>query len=116
MIRVLVADDDVAVRSALGDLLAADSEISVVALCADGREALRALDEVTPDLAVLDVRMPDGGAGLVRAFSSRGVRVVCFSADEESSHQMIAAGARAFLAKSGEILDLTNTLRILAAD
>lgn len=114
MIRVLVADDDAAVRSALCDLLTSDPELSVVALCADGTEALRALQSVTPDLAVLDVRMPNGGVDLVRAFSDRGVRVVCFSADEESSHTMLSAGARAFLAKSGEILDLAKTLRAIA--
>jgi DNA-binding NarL/FixJ family response regulator len=103
------------VRSALADLLAIYPDFDVVATCVDGADALRQVDEVTPDLAILDVRMPMGGANLVREFSSRGVGVVCFSADEESARPMLDAGASAFIAKNGDGLNLAGTLRSVMA-
>jgi DNA-binding NarL/FixJ family response regulator len=111
VIRVLVADDDSAVRSALADLLSVYPDFDVVATCVDGADALRQLEFVTPDLAVLDVRMPSGGADLVREFTNRGIGVVCFSADEESARNMLDAGASAFIAKNGDGLNFARTLR-----
>lgn len=115
VIRVLLADDDADVRAALAALLASDPNIDVIAACADGSEALDSAALDNPDVAVLDVRMPAGGAGLVREFADRGVRVVCFSADVGSSAQMIDAGALAFLVKGAQSLDLLNTVRSLGA-
>jgi DNA-binding NarL/FixJ family response regulator len=111
VIRVLVADDDSAVRSALADLLDAFPDFDVVATCVDGADALRQVENVVPDVAILDVRMPLGGADLVREFSDRGVSVVCFSADEESARHMLDAGAMAFIAKNGENPNIAGTLR-----
>ena len=65
-VRVLVADDEAIARDGLCALLAADPEVEVVAQCADGAQAVKALREMHPDVAFLDVQMPalDGFAVL----------------------------------------------------
>ncbi|MCH9646687.1 MAG: LytTR family DNA-binding domain-containing protein [Deltaproteobacteria bacterium] len=59
--RVLLADDEPLARELLFDLLSQDPEVEVVAQCGDGASALRVLREARPDIAFLDVEMPEGG-------------------------------------------------------
>ena len=115
MIRVLLADDNVAVRSALHDLLESDSQISVVAVCADGHEAREHLVRTDADIAVLDVRMPLGGAELVRAARERGLEVICLSADVCAETDMLAAGASEFLVKGERSSDICAAVKRAAA-
>ena len=58
MIRVLLADDQPLVRAGLASLLAAEDDLDVVGVAADGDEALRLALELVPDVACLDIRMP----------------------------------------------------------
>lgn len=58
MIRVLLADDNAFVRSALVDLLSSAPDIRVVAECADGDEVVAAAERTSPDVVVLDLAMP----------------------------------------------------------
>ena len=58
MIRVLLADDDVLVRSGLRALLDAERDITVVGEAADGREAVERAHALQPDVVLMDVRMP----------------------------------------------------------
>ena len=59
MIRVLLADDENLIRSALAQMLDLEDDIEVVAEAADGAEALAAARRTAPDVAVLDLQMPD---------------------------------------------------------
>ena len=59
MIRVLLADDENLIRSALAALLALEEDLEVVAQAASGAEALAMARAYTPDVAVLDLQMPD---------------------------------------------------------
>jgi DNA-binding NarL/FixJ family response regulator len=114
VIRVLLADDDLDIREALRDLLAADPGLDVVAVCPDGVHARDRVQHEAPDVAVLDVRMPGGGADLVRDLRARGVGVVCFSADASAQEEMLAAGAAEFLVKGGRLVDLGGAIRRVA--
>jgi DNA-binding NarL/FixJ family response regulator len=57
-VRVAVADDHLLVREGLGQLLAAETEVEIVASCGDLRSLLEAVDEDPPDVVLTDIRMP----------------------------------------------------------
>ena len=59
MIRVLLADDEAMVRASVRAILTTDSQIEVVAEAGNGREAVEAARMYRPDVAVLDIRMPE---------------------------------------------------------
>ena len=101
-LRVLLAEDDETQRTILADLLTALGH-SVVANVATGREAVARLAEVTPDVVLLDVPMPDG-SGIEAAeqitVASRGVAVVLFTGDATlvlSDEKARTTGAHAIL-------------------
>lgn len=120
--RVVVADDDVSVRSALRDVLDADHRFHVVGLAASGGELALVAAETRPDVVLMDVRMPDGGVAAARAVLRRlhaddGNRrgsppptVIAVSAHIGVALvvAMMRAGATGFLAKGrlGELPDL----------
>jgi two-component system LytT family response regulator len=60
-IRAIVVDDEPLARERLCDLLRSDAEVDVVAVCADGVEAVAAVRDLSPDLCFLDVQMPESG-------------------------------------------------------
>lgn len=71
-IRVLVADDDAGIRSALAALIDRDAELELAAVAADASEAVELAAREQPDVALVDVRMPRGGAAAaVRGIASR---------------------------------------------
>lgn len=119
MIRVLIADDDPAVLTALADLLGAEADIEVIGAAGDGTAALALARELQPDAAIVDVRMPGGGPALVRALADLvpGIWVVGLSAQsQETARQaMLHAGASAYLVKGDRGLDLAETLRCVSA-
>jgi two-component system response regulator DesR len=117
--RALLADDNAAVLAALAEILAADDAIMVVATAATGDEAatLAALHE--PDVAVVDLDMAGGGAGLVQRLTAApaALRVLVFSGrdDVESVAGVLSAGATAFVAKGGVTEDFAELVRRCAA-
>jgi DNA-binding NarL/FixJ family response regulator len=103
-VRVLIADDDAAMRSALGDLLSGEPGYEVVAVAGDPESAIDLAGTQRPDVAIVDVKMPGGGG--FRA--ARGIRnaspataIVALSAwdDRESMRRMATAGADSYLVK-----------------
>src|SRR5688572_556481 len=68
MIRTLIVDDEPVARAGLRVMLAADPEIEVVGECGNGVAAVVAIEELQPDLVLLDVQMPDlDGFGVLRS-------------------------------------------------
>ena len=61
MIRILLADDHTILRSGLRRLIAPQTDMEIVAEAADAREAISAVAEFSPDVAVIDLDMPQGG-------------------------------------------------------
>ena len=100
--RLLIADDDAFVRSALSAQLGGDFD--VVAVAADAVEAIERSEECQPDAALIDVEMP-GGGGLeaVRQIATRSPTtcLVVLSSDEsrESVVELLNAGAIAYVRK-----------------
>jgi CheY-like chemotaxis protein len=99
-VRVLVVDDQAVVREAARTVLDAASDFHPVGEATSGVEALRAIEELEPDLVLLDVRMPDMDgietAERIRA-AGRETVVVLMSSDESARAQ--SRGAAAFVSK-----------------
>ena len=73
-IRVAIVDDEELARERMRALLSEHSDIEVVAECADGAEALRAIDDKNPDLVFLDVQMPElDGFGVLQQLDRRAM-------------------------------------------
>ena len=104
-IRVLVADDHPLYREAVVRAVRARPEFELIGQAEDGREALGAIREEAPDVAVIDVEMPSmGGVDVVRAVNrdALGTRIVLLSAHLESDtvYAAVQAGVRAYLSKA----------------
>jgi DNA-binding NarL/FixJ family response regulator len=100
--RVVVADDDPAVREALAQLLETDPRFSVVALAADGSRLVELVARWQAQVVLLDVRMPFGGIeAATELLSGQDVTVVAVSADTAPSTvaKLLSVGVRGFLAK-----------------
>lgn len=106
MIRVLVVDDSVFMRTILAEMLAKDPDIEVVGTACDGREALDMAEELAPDVMTLDVQMPRmDGLATLEALSSRkkGPKVLMLSSltstEAEITKKALSLGADDFMLK-----------------
>ena len=104
-LRVLIADDHPLFLFAIAHSVNSRDELEIVGQARTGREAIEAALETQPDLAVLDVEMPDlGGLEVLKAFSREGLRTrvlfVSGNLDADVSYDLIEAGAAGVLDKS----------------
>ncbi len=119
MIRVLLADDEAMIRSALAALLRLEPDIDVVAECATGEEALERAKELVPDVCVLDVEMPglDGievARRLQRMIATRCL-VITRHAGPGVLRRALASGVAGFLPKSRGADEVAEVIRRIAA-
>lgn len=110
-ITVLIAEDEAPQRRALREALAAQwPEVAVVIECADGAEALQALDEHRPQVVFLDIRMP-GASGLeVAKVASGRAHIVFITAYEEYAVSAFESGAVDYLLKPINWVRLATTI------
>lgn len=119
MIRVLIADDEGMIRSALAALLRLEPDIDVVAECADGAEAAAAAERLKPDVCLLDLEMPhlDGvqvTERLNRTLATRCV-IVTRHARPGVLRRALVSGAAGFLPKSRSADEVAAVIRRVAA-
>jgi DNA-binding NarL/FixJ family response regulator len=115
-VRVLLVDDHKIVRDGLAGILRAEPGIELVAEAADGREAVERVEEVRPDVIVMDVAMPrmDGTeATRVILRSHPQIRVIGLSMhqEQELAEAMREAGAVDYLNKAGASEELVGAIR-----
>ncbi|NOT35572.1 MAG: response regulator, partial [Candidatus Eisenbacteria bacterium] len=83
MLRVAIVDDEAPARSLLREYLGAHAEVTIVAECANGFEAVKAIAEHTPDLVFLDVQMPKlDGFEVLELLQPSPVVIFCTAYDE----------------------------------
>lgn len=122
MIRVLLADDQALVRAGFAALLDAQDGIQVAGEAGDGQEAVRLARELTPDIVLMDIRMPGlDGLQATRQIAGderlRSVRVVILTTFEldEYVFEAVRAGASGFLVKHTEPVELVRAVRVVAS-
>ena len=119
MIRVLIADDEGMIRSALAALLRLEPDLEVVAECADGEQAVAEALRLAPDVCLLDLEMPglDGvevAARVTRAVATRCV-VITRHARPGVLRRALASGVSGFLPKSRGADEVAAVIRRVAA-
>lgn len=120
MIKVVIAEDQTLLRDALATLLGLESDIEVVGLAANGREAHDAVRRQDPDLVLTDIEMPDMTglelADLLRREQSR-TRVVIVTTFDRPGYlrRAMEAGVSGFILKDGPSADLAGAVRRVMA-
>ena len=120
MIRTFVVDDHELVRKGLIDLINAEEDICVVGSAANVADAIANFEKVNADVAVLDVRLPDGnGIELCREFISikPSVKVLMLTSfqDDEALLGAVLGGAAGYLIKDIKNLELLSSIRKVAS-
>lgn len=120
-IRVLIADDQMMVRQGFTVLLNAEPGIEVVGQAADGLDALTQVDQLAPDVVLMDVRMPRlGGIEATRRLTEPAgatVKVLVLTTFDldEYVYEALRAGASGFLLKDASAAELAQAVRVVAA-
>lgn len=119
-IRVVVADDHPIVRQGLTALLDSLAGFDVVGVAANGRDAVKEVVLTKPDVAVLDLQMPDldGFAAtreIAKVAPNVAVLVLTMFSDDDSVFAAMRAGARGYLVKGAEQEEISRAIRAVAA-
>ncbi|MFJ5260725.1 response regulator [Streptomyces sp. NPDC088387] len=119
-IRVFLLDDHEVVRRGVHELLSAEADVEVVGEAGTAAEALARIPATRPDVAVLDVRLPDGsGVEVCREIRSGDESVRCLMltsfADDEALFDAIMAGASGYVLKAIRGSELLSAVRDVAA-
>ena len=116
MIKILIADDHGVVAEGLKHLIEAQADMRVVAIAADGREAVRVAREAQPDVVLMDLSMPElNGADAARAILERDpkCRVIVLSmySDREYVRRALRAGAAGYVVKRSAAKEVVEAIR-----
>ena len=120
-ITVIIADDQTLFREGIKDLLENEKNITVVAEAADGKEALRLVKKLKPNVILLDIKLPHmDGIEAARQIHKDcpNTNVLILSSYEDEAHVMesIQAGANGYLSKMLPAAELVNALKAFAND
>ncbi|WP_283137173.1 response regulator [Rhizohabitans arisaemae] len=120
MIRVFLLDDHEVVRRGVAALLDDEDDIEVVGEAGTAQQAIARIPALSPDVAVLDVRLPDGnGVDVCREVRSRVPGLACLMltsfADDDALFDAVMAGAAGYVLKQIHGSDLVGAVRTVAA-
>ncbi|KRB39181.1 response regulator [Microbacterium sp. Root180] len=120
MIRVFLVDDHEIVRRGLTDLISAQPDMEVIGEAATARQSVGRIEATQPDVAVLDVRLPDGsGIDVCRDIRSRAPSVACLILtaydDDTAVSAAVLAGAAGYVLKDIGGSRLVDAVRAVAA-
>jgi DNA-binding NarL/FixJ family response regulator len=118
-VRVALLDDHEVVRAGLRELIEVEDDLEVVGEMGTAAEAMKRIPALRPDVAVLDVRLPDGdGVEVCREVRSRCPEVACLMltsyVDDEALFDAVMAGAAGFLLKEIRAADIVGAIRTVA--
>ena len=114
-IKVVVADDHTILRQGIKALLDNQEEIEVVGEAKDGREAIKAIEELSPDVILMDIAMPglnglEATRRIKKKFPRTKVVVLTMHTNEEYIFQILNAGADGYLVKETAFQDLISAI------
>lgn len=112
--RLLLVDDKVEVREGLKTMIELSENTEVVGAAGEGSEALKLAEECTPDVVLMDIRMPimDGlEATRLIKLARPEIRVIALTLYQSYREDALAAGAEAVLVKGCSIRELLNAIR-----
>ena len=117
-IKLMLADDHALVQEGLAAILQLDPELEVIATVNDGQQAIDKLASCTPDVLVMDIRMPNlHGIDATRLVSENypDVKVLILSMHENSNYiiNALKAGAKGYLLKTSSTAELINAIKII---
>ncbi|ACZ84411.1 MULTISPECIES: response regulator [Streptosporangium] len=115
-IRVLIVDDHALIRRSLEMALSAETDIEVVGEASDGQEAVELADRLTPDVMLMDVRMPrrsgiEAARAIKASVPSTRIIMLTVSDEEEDLFEAIKAGATGYLLKNVQLDEVPEAVR-----
>ncbi|MEU8347193.1 response regulator transcription factor [Spirillospora sp. NPDC048832] len=114
-IRVVLADDQPLIRAGLRVLIADTPDLEIVGEAGTGREAVELVEELRPDVVVMDIRMPDmDGIEATRRISGAHVIMLTTFDDDEYVYGSLKAGASGFLVKDMALEEILGAIRVVA--
>jgi len=115
-IRVVLADDHAVVRKGIREFLTEPGDIEVMAEASDGEEAIRLIDQLRPDVAVLDIQMPKrSGIDVCRHVRTQhwpiGILILTAYDDDPYVLAVLQAGANGYVLKTADADDIIQAVR-----
>lgn len=115
-IRVLLAEDHTIVRKGLRSLLEDEADIEVIGEAENGREAVRKVGQLRPDVVVMDISMPrlnglEATRQIKKLFPEVKVLILTMHANEEYIFQILRAGASGYVVKQAVVTELVSAIQ-----
>jgi DNA-binding NarL/FixJ family response regulator len=119
-VRIVIADDHPIVRHGLKEMIETDPSLKVIAEAGDGRRALEHIEQQKPDVAVLDIDMPEmDGLAVAREIQGKhltvGIVFLTIHREEELFQAALEAGAKGYVLKDSATTDIIASIKAVAS-